>query len=144
MTRTTRIFVGVTVALVVTGGVVLYVGTRGQPKLGFEEHLPRRGPVPAGFAAGRLHVLGGPRHPGSAPVTPDSPMSGTVEVHRQGGPVPLFDAPIGANGLFRIQLPPGNYRLVPRPTTGAKPPDSQDVTVRDGQTVHVDFVIVAS
>lgn len=142
MKRTTRVFAAVAAAMLVTG-VLLYVGTRGHSKPGFEEHLPKREALPAGVAAGKLHARGGTLHPGSPRVTPDSPIPGTVEAHRPGDPVPLYDAPIGADGLFRIQLPPGDYELVARPTNvGIDPPSSQDVTIRDGKTVHVDFVIV--
>jgi hypothetical protein len=137
MTRKTRMVLGFAVALVVVGGVLIYVGTRGHGRSGFEEHPP------GGFAVGKLHVVGGPKQRNGSML--DGPLPGTVTAHHSGNPGPSYEAPIGADGLFRMQLPPGDYVLGARPTNvGIEAPDSQVVTIRDRQTAHVDFVILVT
>ena len=142
MKRRARILTMSAVALVVAGSTLVYVGTRGHSQAPFERHLSNRSSS-GGYAVGELHVVGGPARQHS--VMPDSPLPGTIEAYHPGDPVDLYHLPIGANGRFRMQLAPGDYELVARPTNAnIDPPNSQVVTIREGQTVHVDFVIQAT
>lgn len=67
---------------------------------------------------------------------PDRPFQGTIEVKNVSGVV-VVRFPTDAQGLFQVQLPPGEYALTPL-TTGTFPRAvTTDVTVVQGQFVFV-------
>ena len=152
-----RVLIVFAVALVAAGGSLLYVGTRdaGHRQV---EHLPRLptttatvllpegtwtfGTGPAGVAVGRMHISGGPRLRNGA--EPDSPVAGAVEVHHPGDPKVLLSVGVDTTGSFRIELPPGTYRLVARPTLRISPFQTHDFTIDAGHTTPVDLVAIAT
>ena len=86
-----------------------------------------------------MHITGGPK-PGH-----DQPLAGTVEVHHPGDPKVLTRFTVDRTGVFRIDLPPGNYVLVARPAlTGIDSFRSREFAVSGGDTSHVDLVDVAT
>jgi hypothetical protein len=138
-----RALLAVAALLVFGGGALAYFGTRDHKTARFEEHLPT---IPSlagdGFAVGRMHVSGGPvRRNGE---TPDSPVAGEVAVRHPGNPTIVATVAVDVTGSFRIALPPGNYELVARPTNPISPFQTNNFSIRAGQTTSVDLVAIAT
>jgi hypothetical protein len=137
-----RVLVAVAVVVVLAGGALAYFGTRDHKTARSEEHFPTSSTIATGFAVGRMHISGGPvRRNGH---TADSPVEGTVEVHHPGAPAIVARVGVDVTGGFRIALPPGTYRLVARPTLKISPFQTNDFTIRSGQTTPVDLVASAT
>jgi len=96
-----------------------------------------------GFAAGRMHVTGGP---GALSGTqPDQAVPGVVYVHRAGATGVLTQAATDRTGRFRIELPAGSYTLVGRPDSRALTPMNSAVfRITTCKTTHVDLVEIAT
>jgi hypothetical protein len=91
---------------------------------------------------GRVLMVGGPMAvgPGGTPIpNPPRPWPGAgVVVHEDGvsGPV-VAETKAARDGSFRIDLPPGDYTLVPQPMGGTP----TDVAVTSGGYASVELLI---
>lgn len=140
-------------AVVAAGGTLIYLGTRDHSHRQVE-HLPRLstttssvllpegtwtfGSGPAGFVVGHMHAVGGPKT--QRGTMPDSPLSGIVELHRQGDNAAVEKITVGATGRFRLDLPVGDYYLVGRPAGGSDPLNSEGFSITAGHSTPVDLV----
>jgi len=83
----------------------------------------------------------GPMCPVERPDSPcpDQPYAATIVIEDDQG-VEVARAQSGADGRFRVDLPPGRYTLVPQSPNGAQLPygAEQQVEVRAGEYTHVD------
>jgi len=89
-----------------------------------------------------MHISGGPARRNGA--EPDSAVAGAIEVHHPGDSKILTRVQVDATGSFRIELPPGTYRLVARPTLMISPFQTHDFTIDAGHTTPVDLVAIAT
>jgi hypothetical protein len=101
----------------------------------------------------RVEVLGGAPGPSGELVGNGGPGRygrAAIKVQTRGGDQTLAKTTADADGLFRIPLKPGTYRLVavapkplpveppgPTPLTGAQPPEPIDVEVKRGAFTEV-------
>lgn len=67
---------------------------------------------------------------------PDEPYQAEIVVENaRGRDVVRFQT--GSDGRFRVELPPGDYTIVPRPGPGIEFAGQQTVMVGDGQWVEI-------
>jgi hypothetical protein len=139
-TRTSRALGAVAVAVLVAGGALLYIGTRGHGQRQFVEHFGTPTTIPGGgFAVGRMHITGGPR------PDDDQQLQGVIFVYRDGDRSLVMQAGVDVTGSFRINLPVGTYQLVAHPDlTGIAPFRSQGFRIEAGRTTAVDLVDIAT
>lgn len=132
-----------TVAFVVAGGALAYVGTRGHSQPKFFEHFGTPTTIPGGgFAVGRMHITGGPPQRNGRPH--DQQLQGMIFVYHDGNPTLVTQTGVDVTGSFRLNLPVGTYRLVAHPgLTGIAPFRSQGFRIEAGHTTAVDLVDIA-
>jgi len=72
---------------------------------------------------------------------PDAPYEALITVTRDGNTVEQTHS--GADGTFRIALPPGTYRVVAGPVDGSSMPFGRqvEVVVQAGTLTHVDLSV---
>jgi hypothetical protein len=130
----------VTLAAVVAGAGLVYLGTgdNGRPK--FEQHLPKvTSTVPnGGIAVGRMHIRGGPLLRNGQ--TPDEQLQGEVFIYRDDDSRLIKDAGVDVSGSFRVTLPPGPYKFVAHPANTGIDSFEARATIRSGMTTIVDLV----
>ncbi len=103
---------------------------------------PKPGPAPTATGSGIAgEVVRGPLCP-IAPhgqPCPDQPVAATIVLQDRDGQRELLTVRSGDDGRFRVDLAPGEYRLVPVPPQPGAPPyaEPQVVTVHPAQYTPV-------
>lgn len=120
--------------------VVLVLGACGDAARGGATTTPTS--TPEGFVVSGL-VHAGPTCPvvqnPPDPACADRPVADAILVVETASGEEFARASSGADGTFRIVLPPGTYSLVPQPVEGLMgTPEAQEIVVIDGPVDGID------